>query len=436
MLCAFDCYVNVMKTIGALVLGKTTTAPRGGRIGGRVGRGGGRTGELTSRVGGRTSDQDAQRGDQGIEANGGGDEVPEFSTVIAKKLQDLLPTIIAQVATKPTTIQSVVLKAGMLTHKAIRNRSLKKNIEKRGNDGESSRNKNARDDSKRSRTSRAFATITSDPVKKKYTSSAPKYTTCNYHHPSEKTCHLCTSINCFGHFAMDCKVGPRMVNQVNARNPTVAREACFECGGTYHYKAVYPRNSDNQARGRAFMLGAKEAHQDPNIVTGTFTSNNHYAMIPFDYGADFSFVSTAFLPLLDIKSSNLGFSFEIEIASGQLVEISKVIRGFKFEIEGHIFDIDLITFRHGSFDVIVGMDWLSKHKAKLVCHEKVVRIPLPNGETLRVLGERPEEKIELIPGVVPVAKSPYRLAPYEMEELASQLKELQDKGFSRLSLSP
>nr|GFA60880.1 hypothetical protein [Tanacetum cinerariifolium] len=90
------------------------------------------------------------------------------------------------------------------------------------------------------------------------------------------------------------------------------------------------------------------------------------------------------------------------------------------------------------------------HKAEIVCHEKVARIPLPNGKILRVLGERPEDKvfpddlsglppsreiefrIELIPGAMPVAKSPYRLAPSEMEELSSQLKELQDKYPSKI----
>ncbi|GKD79383.1 putative reverse transcriptase domain-containing protein [Tanacetum coccineum] len=189
------------------------------------------------------------------------------------------------------------------------------------------------------------------------------------------------------------------------------------------------RNQGNQARGRAFMLGAEEARQDPNIVTGTFTLNNHFATTLFDSGADYSFVSTTFLPLLGLEPSDLGFKYEIEIASGQLVEIDKVIKGCKLEIEGHVFDIDLIPFGHGSFDVIIGMDWLSNYKAEIICHKKVVRIPLPDGNVLRVLGERPEEKfrIELIPGATLVAKSPYRLAPSELEELSRVLKELQDK---------
>ncbi|GJU70814.1 putative nucleotidyltransferase, ribonuclease H [Tanacetum coccineum] len=229
------------------------------------------------------------------------------------------------------------------------------------------------------------------------------------------------------------------------------------------------------------MLGAEEARRDLNIVTGMFTLNDHYATTLFDSGADYSFVSTTFIPLLDIEPNDLGFSYEIEIASGQLVEIDKVIKGCKLEIEGHVFDIDinLIPFGSRSFDVIIGMDWLSDHKAEIIFHEKVVRIPLLDGKVLRVLGEKPEEKmrqlmsakakekkqeeivvvrdfpevfsddlsglppireiefrIELVPGAMPVAKSPYRLAPSELEELSGQLKELQDKGFIRPSSPP
>ncbi|GJS57797.1 putative reverse transcriptase domain-containing protein [Tanacetum coccineum] len=286
-------------------------------------------------------------------------------------------------ATEPTTIQSVVLKAGMLTDKAIRNGSLKKNTEKRGNNRESSRDGNARDDNKIYRTGRASAT-TPNPARREY-------------------------------------IGwrPRMVNPLNARNPIAVRGACCRVG-----PRMVNRLNALEARGRAFMLGVEEALQDPNIVTGTFTLNNNYATTLFDSGADYRFVSTTFIPLLDIEPSSLGFTYEIEIASEKLVEINKVIRGCKLEIEGHTFDIDLIPFGHESLEVIVGIDWLSRHKAEIVFHEKVVRIPLPNGKMLRVLGER----------AMPVAKSPYPLAPSEMEELSSQLRELQDKELNKLTI--
>ncbi|GJW06066.1 putative reverse transcriptase domain-containing protein [Tanacetum coccineum] len=363
------------------------------------------------------------------------------------------------VATEPTTIHSDVLKAGMLTDEAIRNGYLKKNTEKRRNDGEPSRDGNARDDNKRSRTGRVFATIT-NPARREYTGAAPK-------------CINATIT-------------------IYLRRLVISREAFFECGGTDHYKPAFLRlnqaprqggncqnqamaieegqgrgNNGNSERGGAFMMGAREGYQDPNIVTGTFTLNDHYVATLFNSGTDYSFVSITFIPLLDIEPSNLGFSYEIEIASSQLVDINKVIHGCKLEIEGHTFDIDLISFGHKSFDVIVGIDRLSRHKAEIVCHEKVVRIPLPNGGMFRVFGERPEEKvrhlmsakakeqklkdifvvrdfsevfpndlsglpppreiefrIDLIPGAILDAKSPYRLAPSEMEELSSQLREL------------
>ncbi|GJU08454.1 putative reverse transcriptase domain-containing protein [Tanacetum coccineum] len=85
-------------------------------------------------------------------------------------------------------------------------------------------------------------------------------------------------------------------------------------------------------------------------MMGTFTLNNHFATTLFDFGADYSFVSTTFIPLLGIEPSELGFKYEIEIASEQLVEIDKVIKGCKLEIEGHVFDIDLIPFGQRSFD--------------------------------------------------------------------------------------
>ncbi|GJT92333.1 putative reverse transcriptase domain-containing protein [Tanacetum coccineum] len=360
---------------------------------------------------------------------------------------------------------------------------------------------NGRDDNKRTKTVNAFAT-TVNPVGRENTGTWPKCTTCNSYHAPGGPCRTCYNCNCPGHLAKDCRSVPRNVNPVNARNPPV--RACYECGSTDHVRPACPRwnrvqgpggnrpnqvvannegqgrgNQGNQARGRAFMLGAEEARQDPNIVTGTFTLNKHFATTLFDSGADYSFVSTTFIPLLGLEPSDLGFKYEIEIASGQLVEIDKVIKGCKLEIEGHIFDIDLIPFGHGSFDVIIGMDWLSNFKAEIICHEKVVRIPLPDGKVLRVVGERPDEKarllmsakasdkkqeeivvvrdfpevfpddlsglppireiefrIELTPGATPVAKYPYHLAPSELEELSGQLKELQDKGFIRPSSSP
>ncbi|GJW89827.1 hypothetical protein Tco_0167380, partial [Tanacetum coccineum] len=130
--------------------------------------------------------------------------------------------------------ESAILKDGVLTDEAIRNGSLKKNNEKRGNDEESSRDGTLTDDNKRSRTRRAFA-ATTNPVRKEYTGSAPKCTNCNFHHNPEMPCRTCTNCNRLGNFANDCRAGPRLVNPLNPRNPTATRGACFECGGIDHY---------------------------------------------------------------------------------------------------------------------------------------------------------------------------------------------------------
>ncbi|GJW29880.1 putative reverse transcriptase domain-containing protein [Tanacetum coccineum] len=120
------------------------------------------------------------------------------------------------------------------------------------------------------------------------------------------------------------------------------------------------QSNGNQVRGRAFNVNvnAMEAVQDPNVVTGTFSLNDHFVTVLFDSGADFSFISTEFAPLLNVRPSIVNPSYVIEVADG-----------------------------HGSFDVIVGMDWLSQHKAVIVCHEKVVEIPMEDGRILRVHGE-------------------------------------------------
>ncbi|GJU44703.1 putative reverse transcriptase domain-containing protein [Tanacetum coccineum] len=148
---------------------------------------------------------------------------------------------------------------------------------------------------------------------------------------TRRPCCTCFNCNRPGHLAKDCRVVPRNVNLVNARNLTV-RE-WYECGSTDHDRG----NQGNQAWGRAFMMGV--------------------------VGPDYSFLSTTFIPLLGLEPNDLGFKYEIEITSTQLVIIDKVIKGCKLEIEGYVFDIDLIPFGHGSFDVIIGMDWLSNYKA-------------------------------------------------------------------------
>nr|GEW84824.1 putative reverse transcriptase domain-containing protein [Tanacetum cinerariifolium] len=240
---------------------------------------------------------------------------------------------------------------------------------------------------------------------------------------------------------------------------------CYECGRPGHFRKDYPKlrnqNRGNQTRNktgnktrgnevtaRAYAIGGGGTNPDSNVVTGIFLLNNCYASMLFDSGADRSFVSTTFSALLDVAPSTLDTS--------------------------HPFDIDLMPVELGIFDVIIGMDWLAKYHALIVCDKKVVRIPYGN-EVLIIRGDdcdgritskkaedKSEEKrledapivrefsevfpeylpglpparqvefqIDLVPGAAPVARALYRLAPAEMQELSTQLQELSDKGFIR-----
>ncbi|GKA94070.1 putative reverse transcriptase domain-containing protein [Tanacetum coccineum] len=131
-----------------------------------------------------------------------------------------------------------------------------------------------------------------------------------------------------------------------------------------------------------------------------------------------------------------------QVANGKKEDVDRIIHDCKLELGNSLFTIDLISLGHGCFDVIVGMDWLTKNKAEIVCHEKVVRIPLEGGEILHVQGERTLGGTKTLMSTktdepkVPIGKSPYRLAPSKMQKLSEQLQELQDKGFIRPSHSP
>nr|GEW18880.1 reverse transcriptase domain-containing protein [Tanacetum cinerariifolium] len=153
-------------------------------------------------------------------------------------------------------------------------------------------------------------------------------------------------------------------------------------------------------------------------------------------GADKSFVSISFASTLNIPPITLDTTYDIKMANGNLVGTNTVIQGCTLTLLNQPFEVDLMPIKLGSFNFVIGMDWLSKYHAKIIYDEKVIHIPI-NGEIL-IIRELPglppvrqvEFQIELVPGAAPVAHAPYRLAHSEMPELSNQLQELADRGLS------
>ncbi|GJU73998.1 putative reverse transcriptase domain-containing protein [Tanacetum coccineum] len=279
-------------------------------------------------------------------------------------------------------------------------------------------------------------TVGNNVKRRGYARALPYYSKCKMHHK-----------------------GPCMVKCGNT---------CYKCGRQRHYRNECPKlrnqncrnktgnkTRNNEAKARVYVTGGGGgANPDSNVITGTFLLNNCYATMLFDSGADRSFVSTTFIGLLDVVPSTLDVSYAVELVDGRISETNVILRGCTLGLLGHLFDIDLMLVELGSFDVIIGMDWLAKYHAMIVCDKKIVRIPYGD-KVLIIEGDRcndgkvfPEDfprlpptrqvefQIDLVPGAAPVARSSYRLAPSEMQELSNQLQEFSDKGFIRPSSSP
>ncbi|GKD37697.1 putative reverse transcriptase domain-containing protein, partial [Tanacetum coccineum] len=131
----------------------------------------------------------------------------------------------------------------------------------------------------------------------------------------------------------------------------------------------------SKAAGRIYHLCAEAAAQDNNVVNGTFLINNVYASVLFDTGADRSFISSTFSEHLNVTPTALDTGYDVELADGKSLTATTFLRGCTLNLQNHTFKINLLSIELGSFDVIIGMDWMSKHRAVVVCYKKYIHIP-------------------------------------------------------------
>nr|GEX00565.1 putative reverse transcriptase domain-containing protein [Tanacetum cinerariifolium] len=330
----------------------------------------------------------------------------------------------------------------------------------------------------------ARAYTTGNNKRRGYDGPYPLCNKCIYHHvrPCTVKCNNCKR---FGHQTRDYRSASAVPNTQRAIIRNQQGVICYECRRPGHVKKDCPKlrnqnhrnrdgnktknkTSNNNALARAYAIGGGGANLDFNIVTGTFLLNNCYASMLFDSGAGRSFVSSTFSALLYVTPSTLDTSYAVELADGRISETNIILRGCTLGLLGHQFVIDLMPIELGSFDAIIGMDWMVKNHAMITqkyienrCQVYLAQVMSKKEEDkseekrledvpiVRNFSEVfPEElpglpptrqvefQIDLVPGAAPVALAPYRLALSEMQELSAQLQELSDKGFIRLSSSP
>ncbi|GKB36864.1 putative reverse transcriptase domain-containing protein [Tanacetum coccineum] len=221
---------------------------------------------------------------------------------------------------------------------------------------------------------RAYATGNNE--KRGYARLHPICNKCRYHHvgPCTVKCNNCKRV---GHQTRDCRSAAAIPNMQRAPLGNQQGVICYEYRRPGHVKREFPklRNQNhenrvgnktgnktggNEATTKAYAIGGGGTNLDSNVFTGTFLLNNCYASMLFDSGADRSFMSSTFIALLDVAPSTLDTSIP--------------------------FDIDLMPVELGSFDIIIGMDWLAKYHALIICDEKVFHIPYGD-EVLIIRGD-------------------------------------------------
>nr|GFA81447.1 putative reverse transcriptase domain-containing protein [Tanacetum cinerariifolium] len=193
------------------------------------------------------------------------------------------------------------------------------------------------------------------------------------------------------------KRGTINVNTANNHrgNGMGQKPTCYECGSQGHFRKDCTKFKNNNrgtqggnatAPAKVYAVGRAGTNPDSNVVTGTFLLSNHYTTILFDTGADRSFVSTAFSSQIAITSNTLDYYYDVKLADGRIIGFNSILRGCTLNFLNHPFNIDLMPVELGIFDAIIGMDWLVKYHAVIVCAEKIVRITWGN-EILIVHGD-------------------------------------------------
>eukprot|EP00253_Pinus_taeda_P013432 PITA_13432 len=303
----------------------------------------------------------------------------------------------------------------------------------------------------------------------------------------------------------------RFGDQGRVQHAKQAQVECWHCKGP-HYRQHCPsyqagiKKQEYKAKGGRpqnphrihAAINHRQAEHQATVVGSAGMINNIPLAVLIDPGATDSFISPSTILRCGLTAHEQSNIRMVEMASGSLQSVGSMVRDCSVNIGGCDTKMNLYSTTLGTYDLIVGMDWLESHKAILDCYNKTVLIRNDQGETKVIKGIRRDFTLRLIsakkvnkcmrkgckiyvvemvptnekssdklhpllsefadvfppelpglppvreidfsitlkPEVEPISKAPYRMTVPELNELSIQLKELLDQGFIRPSVSP
>jgi hypothetical protein len=156
-----------------------------------------------------------------------------------------------------------------------------------------------------------------------------------------------------------------------------------------------PYPNQKLIQGQVHHLSAEEAQENPEVVIGMFPVNNKPSTILFDSGASHSFVSRSFNAQNKFSCSLLEKYMMVQ-SPGSLLKTNMVCRGLKIDIRGVIFPATLVAIESAKLDVILGMDWLTKHQVCINCATREVSLINPEGQAIQFFARRTMPKKEMV----------------------------------------
>ncbi|GKA74095.1 putative reverse transcriptase domain-containing protein [Tanacetum coccineum] len=190
---------------------------------------------------------------------------------------------------------------------------------------------------------------------------------------------LCYSCNQLGHNSNECP-NPKAIE---AKPLKSIKEEKVEKAGVPNSKA------------RVYVMATEEDKLVHDVVTGTILVNSIPVRVLYDLGVSVSVVSYEFSKSLSTPLNKFSFPLEVEIADSKVVVVSNVYRDVEIEIDDSIFRIDLIPIMLGVFDIVIGMNWLDKYNATILCSQKRIRVVNPQGREIIIYGDKKKSDFKL-----------------------------------------